>query len=243
MIPNIKQKLDKEYPFRIEMHAHALPISWCSEVYPEELVKIYAELGYDGLVLTDHFSLGKFGKMNKEEALAAYIENFTRAQKEGEKRGLKVYFGAEIRFVETENLNEYLIYGVNKEILSVCYDYLTKGLEAYRKEVSLPNSVFLQAHPCRDRTTLASPELLDGIESLNLHPGQNGRVGIASKYAARHSFSILTAGTDFHHIDQDHEGVTALRCKTLPEDSFALAEILKSQDYLLEIGNQSLVLP
>ena len=46
----------------------------------------------------------------------------------------------EIRF--TENVNDYLIYGVDRDILSVCYDYLTKGVEVFRKEVKLQNSVF-----------------------------------------------------------------------------------------------------
>ena len=31
-------------------------------------------------------------------------------------------------------------------------------------------------------------------------------------------------------------GMVALRTKTLPEDSFELADILKSRDYVIEIG-------
>ena len=36
----------------------------------------------------------------------------------------------------TENTNDYLIYGVDREILLTCYDYLTKGVECFRKEVA-----------------------------------------------------------------------------------------------------------
>ena len=55
--------------------------------------------------------------------------------------------------------------------------------------------------------------------------------------------NIKTAGSDFHHKGKGHEGVSALRTKTLPKDSFELAKILKSGDYLFEIGGDSIVLP
>ena len=54
---------------------------------------------------------------------------------------------------------------------------------------------------------------------------------------------IVGAGTDFHHLGRKHEGAAALRSKGEITDSFQLAKVLKSEDYLLEIGGNAVVLP
>ena len=238
----LKEQLGKEYPVRIEMHAHTYPVSPCSEVSAEELAEIYSKEGYDAVVLTNHYLLDLpiFEGMNKDEAIDCYLVAYEDFSKECEKLGIKAILGCEIRFMESHN--DYLIYGVNRDILSEAYDYFEKGLVTYRTEVMLENSVFLQAHPKRNGMTEMNAELFDGIESFNMHPGHNSRVGIAVKYAKENDLKIKIAGSDFHHPGKQHEGVSALRTRTLPKDSFELAEILKSGDYLLEIGGDSLIL-
>ncbi len=238
---NIKQQLTKEYKYRIELHAHTSPASPCSEVSPEELAKTYHELGYDGVVVTNHFVKWIFREQTKEEALDGYLKDYEDTCIAAEKYGLKVYLGAEVRF--EDHLNDYLIYGVNREILSDCYDYFDKGVEAFRREVALDKSIFLQAHPFRRDMVRVNPELLDGIEVFNMHPGHNSAVGIAAKYARDNNFSIITAGSDYHHKNRNHEGVSALRTKYLPEDGFELAKLLQSGDYLFEIGGESIIVP
>ena len=88
---------------------------------------------------------------------------------------------------------------------------------------------------------MVDPELLDGIEVYNLHPGHNSRVAVASAYAKENGKDIITIGTDYHH--PGHEGLTALRSNILPEDSFGLAEILKSKDYIFEVADNNLIIP
>lgn len=241
-VKELKEQLNKEYPVRIEMHAHTFPISPCSEVRADELAKIYCKEGYDAVVLTNHYlpDLPIFEGMNKDEAIDCYLAAYEDFSKECEKLGIKAILGCEIRFME--NHNDYLIYGVNRDILSEAYDYFEKGLFAYRSEVKLDNSVFIQAHPFRNGMTAVDPSLLDGIESFNMHPGHNSRIGIAAKYAKAKGFAVKTAGSDFHHKNMDHECVSALRVRYLPDDSFGLAKLLKSGDYILEIGGDSLVL-
>ena len=238
---SLKDKLCKEYKYRIEMHAHTLPSSPCSEVSPEELAEIYANEGYDAIVLANHFITELMDNKSKEQALDEYMDSFSALEKACEKYGITALLGAEIRF--TENYNDYLIYGVDKNILSVCYDYLAQGIETFRKEVKLDKSVFIQAHPFRRGMEFVNPALLDGIETFNMHPGHNSAIGLATKYARENKMNIKTAGSDFHHKGKGHEGVSALRTKTLPKDSFDLAKILKSGDYLFEIGRDSIVLP
>ena len=238
---SIKEELVKEYKYRIELHAHTKPASPCSEILSEELVKTYHELGYDAVTVTNHFVKWIFREQTKEQALESYLKDYEDACRAAEKYGMKVYLGAEVRF--EDYINDYLVYGVNRDILSECYDYFDEGVDAFRREVTLDDSVFIQAHPFRNDMVLVDPEILDGIEVFNLHPGHNSRVGLASKYAKEKSFGIITAGSDYHHKDKGHEGVTALRARCLPEDSFELAKLLKSGDYLFEIGGSQIILP
>jgi len=238
---NLKKTLLEEYKYKTELHAHSSPASPCSEVSPEELAKAYHEKGFDALVLANHFFAQLTADLTKDEAIDRYLKDYEETKKAAQKYGLTVILATEIRF--TENNNDYLIYGVDRDILSMCYDYFDKGLEAFRKNIDLPKSVFIQAHPFRNGMEMCNPELLDGIETFNMHPGHNSRVGIAVKYAGQNNLAITTAGSDFHHPNREHEAVSALRTKVVPKDSFHLAEILKSGDYIFEIGENAIVLP
>ena len=234
----MKEHIFKQYPYRIELHAHTTPASSCSNLKPEELVQLYHEKGYDGLVITNHFDPGKLS-LGKVEAVAMLLRDYQAAKETAKKYGMTVYLGAELRF--QENMNDYLIYGVDEDLLGVFYDYIPTDVVTFRKEVTLPNSVFLQAHPFRSGMVLCDAELLDGMECLNLHPRHNSAVGLATQYAYQNALAIKIAGGDCH--DMGDHGLTALRCKALPEDSFQLAQILKTEDYVFEIGTGSLWIP
>ena len=240
-ILDYKNKLLKGYDKRIELHAHTSPVSRCSQVSPAEMARTYHEKGYDAIVITNHFVLGWLDGKTKEEQIDWYLSDYEETKKEALKYGMTVILGAEIRF--TENTNDYLIFGVNRDVLSVCYDYLDKGLKVFRKEVKLPDSVFIQAHPFRDNIEVCDPSLLDGMETFNMHPGHNSRVGIAVRYAAENGLKITLPGSDFHHPNKGHEAVSALRTKTVPKDSYELAKLIKTGDYIFEIGENALVLP
>lgn len=234
-----KEQLKAAYPYRIELHAHTKPVSPCSEIPPADLVKAYLGQGFHGVVITNHFNLGDMKGLPKEDGLNYYLSGYEETKKAAEGTGLQVYLGTEIRF--NEHPNEFLVYGVDRQILSQCYDYLDKGFTTYREEVKLPKSVLVQAHPFRDRMVRREPELMDGIEVFNMHPGHNSRVAQAAKLAASIPGAIKTVGTDFHH--PTHEGLCAMRVRQMPRDSFDLAAILRSGDYVFEIGGDAIVLP
>ena len=238
-LENLKNELKNTYKERIELHAHTSPVSGCSEIAPKEIIDIYKECGYNGIVITNHFNfMGE--RFTRDEYLDYYLKDFEEAKEYGESLGIKVILGAEIRF--TENNNDYLIYGVNREILKDIYDLLPYGIENFRKNYKMENSVFLQAHPFRDGMVKVDPKLLDGIEAFNLHAGHNSRVGQAALYAKEENLGIIIAGSDFHHKNRNHEGLAALLTKEMPADSFALASLLKSKDYLLEVGRNNIIL-
>lgn len=237
----VKKKILEEYKYRIEMHAHTTPESTCSQITPQDMARIYHELGYDAVVITNHFihEYNFYEKYPPEQALDEYMKGYEKTKQAAEKYGLEVILGAELRF--TESFNDYLIYGVNKDMLGEIYDMLPEGLENFRKKFDMQKSILFQAHPFRDGMDIVDPKLLDGMETYNMHLGHNGRIAKAVRYAAENNISRTIAGTDYHHYGM--EGTAAVRTRELPKDSFELAKILKSGDYVLEVGGHSIVLP
>ena len=227
----------EKYTFKTELHAHTKPASGCSEIYPEELVENYARLGYSGVVISNHFYSGMRYYGNKEKCLNAYLADFDKAVQVGNKLGIHVILGCEIRFAE--NINDYLLFGIDREFLKAAYAYLDKDLAAFSKDFRREDRVLLQAHPFRQGMALADPDYIDGIETFNVHPGHNSRVAVAARYAQEHSF-IVSAGTDYHH--HGHEGLAGIRTKTELKTSQEVAQVLRSRDYLLDVGG-NIVLP
>ena len=236
MTSEIKEYLLSKYKFKFELHAHTSPASACSEISPKELVQIYREHGYAGVVITNHFLHG----CDKEKIIyETQLRDFEEAYASGEELGVKVLLGSELRF--TESCNDYLLYGADKEVLELVFDYLDKGLEKFRREAMPENSVLIQAHPFRTRSVPAFPFLLDGVEVFNTYPNHNSKIAPAAKLAKENPTLIKTAGSDFHHPLVGYSGLTALRLLTIPSDSFELAKILRSGNYVIEIGDTILL--
>ncbi len=234
------QKLPKDilaqYPYCIELHAHSRPASSCSDVTAQELVDIYHEAGFDALVLTNHFTSSLLQRMEIDD----YIDECECAREHARQYGMKVYLGAELRF--TENSNDYLLYGVDRQVLQSAADYFEKGIEAYVREGKEERSVLVQAHPFRNHMELIDADLVDGFEVHNFHEGHNSRPATALRHAKECKANVLTAGTDFHHPDRQVPSV-ALRVRQLPKDSFELAQILKGKDYCFESAGYIILLP
>lgn len=226
----------EEYRYRIELHAHTSPASSCSEISPEQLVNTYKENGCDAVCITNHFtpSIHKEGRSCKD-ALDFYFGDFERAKEEGDKIGIGVIFGMELRFIE--NSNDYLIFGVDREEAEKIYPLVLGTMAEFRDKYRNEKSVFVQAHPFRNGMTQVDDALLDGIESFNMHAKHNSRVAYGAKYAreiqAKRPEFIATIGSDYHHPGMDNLGITL--AKTLPGDSYELAALLRSQDYIFDV--------
>lgn len=227
----------EKYRYKTELHLHTSPGSYCSEISPQLAVKIYANLGYHSIVISNHFFEGMRLRDNKKQCIDAYLADYDMAVEAGEKYGVNVILGCEIRF--KENANDYLLFGIDKEFLNFAYDSLNKGVDEFSKQFRCDNRLLIQAHPFRHGMTEVSPEYLDGIESFNMHPNHNSRVALASKYAKKYHL-IETAGTDFHHLG--HEGMAALLTQKEIKTSHDIVKVLRSGDYLFEIGG-SILLP
>ena len=236
---NVKElkSLTKEYKYKIDLHCHTKPASPCSDITPERMIELYKETDYDGIVITNHFIDFILKSDDPETVSQTYLKDYYKTKELGEKQGLKVYLGMEIRF--PENCNDYLIYGIKESDVKRLFSYIHGDYISFYKDFKSKDNVIVQAHPFRSNMTLQNPDYLDGIETFNMHPGHNSRIALATKYANEHEGFIKTGGTDFHH--EGHQGLGGIFTKTLPEDSLGLAKILQSGDYLLNVAGDIVI--
>ena len=168
---NFKENLLEEYKYKIELHAHTKPVSGCSEIPCAEFAEKFIGYGYDGVVVTNHFMpdcLDRF--KDGAEAAEFYLKGVTDVREAaGDK--LSVCLGMEIRF--TQNMNDYLVYGINEKDVEKCFYYLDKGIDVFYKEFKNDKNVIIQAHPFRDNIERVNPGSLDGVEVFNFHAGHN----------------------------------------------------------------------
>ena len=97
-------------------------------------MKMFADAGYDVVVCTDHFNTYNLNRFvgTPLEKVKQWLGGYQLAKEAGEKHGVRVLFGLEARIPGSEN--DYLIYGVDRQMLLDIYDYLSLGLERFRKE-------------------------------------------------------------------------------------------------------------
>lgn len=223
-------QIAEKYPYRIELHAHTSPASGCSQVKPEDVVTVFHNAGYDGIAITNHF----YPRPDEDGFLEIYRNDFLKALQTGEKLGIKVYLGAELRF-PNQNDNDYLIFGFELSQLEEMYSYTETSLETFVKNFKTDDMFLLQAHPFRNNMMRGFEQYLDGFEVFNMHPNHNSRVALAAKYATENG-KIATAGTDYHHIG--HDNLCATRTAILPQNSHELVTLLKSKDFIYEIAGK-----
>lgn len=230
-IRNIRSEICAAYPCKIELHAHTSPVSSCSEIKPAKLVQMYAELGYSAVCITNHLARGR------SDNAEYYLADYYAAKEEGEKLGLNVILGAELRFKPSSN--DYLAFGFTAEELPEIISMLDMDIAAFSRAWRCESHFLCQAHPYRDGMEEIDRTLVDGIEAFNAHPHHNSRVAVASRTAHNENLPFV-AGTDFHH--PGHQGLSATLARFAPKTEADIVALLRSGDYLSEIGG-SIIIP
>ncbi len=216
--------------YKYEIHAHTKETSRCGGFSAKELVERYKAAGYDGIVITDHYSPMTFSPtefFNKEKAIDHYLRGYREAKKQ-ETEDFSVVLGMELRFYAT--VNDYLVYGISEEMLYrlpfLLPLYIKKASRILRNEGCL----FLQAHPFREMIRRANRKYLDGVEVFN---------GKASAEANEKSLSwareigakIQIAGSDCHR--ESSFGKAAILTEEKIKNNADLIRILKNGNYKL----------
>ena len=215
-----------------ETHLHTTEGSACSLFSAKEQVRYYKELGYSGIIVTDHFFNGNTAiprNLPWEERINLFLKGYENAKEEGDLIGLSVFFGWEAGFRGTE----FLIYGLDKEWLMNHPDILSWTVEEQYKHVHEDGGFVVHAHPFRIRPYIKEvrlfPEYVDAVEVINIKNYNDNFDREALLYARKHKLPT-TAGTDAHGEEDIQSGVAFHHKLTGIEDYI---NSIKSGDYEL----------
>lgn len=192
--------------YKYDTHVHTSETSPCGRISAKELVNLYKNNGYDGVVITDHYFNGFFeslGDMSWNDKVDKYLIGYNNALVEGKNIGLNVILGMELRFIE--NLNDYLVYGIDEEFLKEHKELYSLNLSQFRELTNNKGILIYQAHPFRPYLVPADPQLLDGVEVFNGNCRQNSNNHKALDYAKKNNLKMLS-GSDFHEYEDFARG-------------------------------------
>ncbi len=230
---NFSQILN-DYKYTTELHCHTLPGSYCANFSPEEVVEIYKKAGASSIVLTNH-TYPELAEGSLSENAKKYLEGYYRAL-DAAKDELNVILGMEIRF--PENDNDYLIYGIDEDDVPEILSYIPYGIVNFYKHIKNEKNLIIQAHPMRKNMVFAPLGSIDGIESMNMHPGHNAQLSLAFRYAKENNL-IVSGGTDFHH--KGHQALCLMRTEKEMKNSFDVADALKAKSAVFDCSGHIIV--
>lgn len=215
--------------FKIEMHFHTAQSSPCGRVDGAEGIRLYKEAGYEGVVVTDHFSRLYYGDSQANpwtDVVDRFLTGYREAREAGERLGVEVYLGMEICFPDSDN--DYLLYGFDEEFLYNNPWLYETDLEDFNKLVQANDLFIAQAHPFRGYCSRADYRHLHGVEVDNANPRHQSHNHLAQAWAQTHELIPIT-GSDFHQIE-DISG-NGLIFETMPETIKELVQKIKAEDY------------
>ena len=229
---------------KFELHVHTSECDKAATVSGAEIVRLYYERGYSGMVVTDHcFSLfydwfsDELKGANHQKIIDRWLKGYYTARNEGEKLGFTVLPGAEVRF-DGSNINDYLIYGIDEQFF---YDApLLNQLKNVQElmEIIPNNACIVQAHPFRNGMVISDPSAVFGFEVYN-GGTEKIRNDLAKLYAEYYG-KCMTSGSDFHHKHAlGKGGIITKQTIHSPAD---LVSVLRSGDYnIISYGDEEVV--
>jgi predicted metal-dependent phosphoesterase TrpH len=213
--------------YKYDTHVHTDETSICGKVKAAELVHLYKDCGYCGIVITDHYYKGYFNSLSDdkwEEKILKYLNGYKNALSEGQKIGLIVILGMEIRF--NDSPNDYLIYGFDESFLKENKELYNLTLKEFRELTKDKGIMIYQAHPFRNGLSRVGIEFVDGIEVYNGNPRHDSYNDLAYSLAEEKKLKMLS-GSDFHQVQDLARGGIVIN--ELITDSEQLAKYLKGE--------------
>ncbi len=185
--------------FKYEMHCHTCESSRCGKIHGRDLADFYKKMGYDGIVVTDHFLNGNTTvdrNLSWEEKIDLYKKGYDEALKRGKEIGLKVFFGIEFSLLGTD----FLVYGLNSDWYKEHTDCDKLPIRNFCDLVHESGGFIAQAHPYREASYIEVIRLLpshvDAVEIYNSSMDDHTNK-MASIYAKE--YGLLTmCGSDNH---------------------------------------------
>ena len=186
--------------FLYETHLHTKEGSVCGVSPGREYVRKYLDLGYTGIIVTDHFFRGNC-RVDRNYPWNKWVDKFCsgyeNAREEGARLGLDVFFGWE----ETIGENDYLVYGLDKDWLLEHPEVIDWDQYEQFEEVRRHGGCVVHAHPYRysrhhDKSLSAAKRHVHAIEAANF--GNCRSSNILAFSTAKKMNVTATAGSDIH---------------------------------------------
>ena len=187
--------------YKYEVHMHTAQSSACGITDGRDYIAEFKRLGYDGIIITDHFFHGNT-RPSRSLPWPDYIDEFCKgyevAKEEGDKQGLKVFFGWE----ENHHGDEYLVYGPDKEWLKKHPEIRDADHVEYLRIIHEAGGLVVQCHPFRERDYLTDiylhPYQCDAMEACNYGNPESQDI-LAYNFCKAHGIK-MTSGTDLHDV-------------------------------------------
>lgn len=154
-----------------------MEVSKCGKTPARDIVRLYSELGFDTIFITDHINgatFDRWGDIPWEEKIDKFLSGYEIARDEGDKLGVRVLCGAEICFKKPEGChNDYLVYGIDRDFLLGRENLHHGSLAEFYPYAKEHGVTIIQAHPYRAHECYPAHDFVDGFEMYNAHPRHN----------------------------------------------------------------------
>lgn len=179
-----------------DLHCHTSAISRCCKLPYDKILDEALSCGYDGIVLTNHYTDFDLKEFGDKEFADMYIEEFNKTYEYGKKLGMKVFFGAEITMSYNEAVH-LLVYGVTPEFLRNNTNLPNLSQKELYEVCHANGCALVNAHPYRFGTTVQDLKYLDGVE-VNCHFRHGECHEKTLTEIAKTNRIALTCGCDYH---------------------------------------------
>lgn len=186
-------------PYLYETHLHTCQGSACARSTGAEHARFYKDIGFSGIIITDHFFGGNTTvprNLPWKERVDRFLIGYEDAYAVGQKIGLQVFFGWEQGYGD----DEYLVYGLDKAWLLAHPEVEHWTRREQLIGVRRDGGCVVQAHPFRERDYIQHVRLgrlyCDGVEAANAANLQHADAA-AFRYAKQYGLP-MTAGSDNH---------------------------------------------
>jgi len=188
--------------YKLETHCHSNLISNCSKLSPKELVDIYVQNGYNGIIITEHFLNSgsnkidnNFGSLSYAEKIEMFYDGFLKVKQEALGK-LDVFFGFEYGYKGTD----ILVYGFDKEKLLKIPEIMQMSTREFIEFFNANGALTVHAHPFREDWYIDHIRLFPQVEGVEVF--NSCRTELCNKlgeYYAEQYNKLKLCGTDIHY--------------------------------------------
>ncbi|MBR5307381.1 MAG: hypothetical protein IKU43_01305 [Clostridia bacterium] len=221
--------------YKYEMHLHSKGTSACGSAESVDYIERAKEVGYAGMVFTNHFIRGNTAidrDLPWKEFVEFYRQDWLVAKELGDKHGIDVLFGVEDGYGAGK---ECLIYGLLPEDIAECENFRNMPIAEISAFVRGKGGFIVAAHPFRVRGYIKNPDaepdmsLFDAIEVYNR--GNMPEDNLKAEAFAKKCGCAVISGGDTHSTGGF--GFAGISLPEIMGSEKRLVEFLKKGDYTL----------